>query len=1200
MDPRIGTIGSTNPPPSGADDVRHFYGLQDLDEPKTSLAQVRALELGSTKSLMLACAQEVYKQFFDTIMCTIKHIGGQTKVNKGRGGFYLANENIDRLYASFVQSGLGSIENAFACIIPVLYMKKKLPSVNSALAEAREIATRHIREGEWEQASNVLELALQSFHSSNDSSSTSLPAEAQNDRRLWVLTLCECYRGALRDEKMRTLRLPYKGISRLLREEYLSLTEDRTPLFYVDQSTLPAPTSHEESVTLAQVVLGYAEAMVWLAEGLGDVHEAGLVKETLNECRVSELGRSNSYAKYFLEAVQKGDFSSALYFLGSKDITATLDGRTALSYAAETGWFIIVEALTNSNADIDARDRSNRSSVYYAAQSGDINTFRYPIKNGASPNIPDEGGRTALECAVDNGHSTIIQDLLDDPRVDPNPKDRSGQTPLTRAVRRGASKILDILLSCGRVQATSQDRERLTDLMLAADADQLETFLQLVRNNMVDIRAEDSKGRTVLSRSAFQGQRRYFQILLKFDRSLAQTHDKLGRSPLSLAAGGIKENKGCDEEMKYLGKKDAQIEAEREQVDLNMLHPEVEAFSTMSTAIFQCDDYYDIMKDLLRHPRVDPNERDDEGKTPLFHAVSAGNIGAVTQLLEKHDVDPNLADKCKNTPLAIAIANGSYGMVGCLLSSPKIARNQVNSSGDSALSLAARLGHLFIVEQLLDHNNTLCQREQCASGSNGMSQEEYFDVASFVNFQIDGGDTPLIVACRAGQDDVALVLLAVKGIGINDKGHLGDTALMATVRHGKDTIMDMLLSFEGVDVNARNNDGDTPLIAAARYGRETAANKLLQRNDVQVNARNELGKTAFKIAVECQSHVVHCLLDNSRVEKDTIDEMGNTPLLVAAQAGRHHIAMVLIESDMFNLESLDSSGRHLLSYAATHGWEDVVSIVLSKDLVTSKDSDESGRDALSYAAASLYDPLSVVKKLIDNGFDPDHPDKKGRTPLSYAAENDCREILAYLLSLPEVSVDKPDKRGRTPLSYAVGRHNLNVAEKLLSIKEVEPDSMDKANATPLLYAVLAVVNESPRVGKGKLIAAHFSSTYQYIDRDAEVIKALLNSRRVNPDRTFSSDQYMPIHIAAAIGYEEAVLALLPWARPRERPVMQKFLGATDMDRVWDFVDANQGWKDRNEELYTRTGWEDVPTTSKLLRQPSWQSNLEKWVLEMAP
>lgn len=636
--------------------------------------------------------------------------------------------------------------------------------------------------------------------------------------------------------------------------------------------------------------------------------------------------------------------------------------------------------------------------------------------------------------------------------------------------------------------------------------------------------------------------------------------------------------------MVYLRKK-VQMYGEREEDDGKLLQSEARTSLNISTDY----DYDGIIKELLKHPEVNLNERDDEGKTPLFYAVSAGNIGAVVQLLGKDNVNPNLADNCKDTPLAIEIANGSYDMVACLLSSPKIERNQVNSAGDSALSLSARLGHVIIVEKLLDHNYALLLERGCTNDSNRELQNESFDTASFVNSTINGGDTPLIVACRAGQGAVALALLAVKGIGVNDKGYHGDTALMVTVRDGKDTIMDMLLSFEGVDVNARNNDGDTPLIAAARYGREIAANKILQRNDLQVNARNTFGKTAFKTAVECQSYVVHCLLNNSRVEKDTMDELGNTPLLEAAQAGRHHIVMVLVKSKMFNLESLNFSGRHLLSYAAAHGWEDVVSIVLSEGLLNSKQPDVKGRDALSYAAASLYDPLGVVKKLIEKGLDPDRSDYNGRTPLSYAAENNCREVLAYLLSLPKVSADKSDKKGRAPLSYAVGRHNLDVVKRLLFIKEVEPDSMDKSNVTPLFYAVLAIVSESPRVGK------------QCIDRDAEVIKALLNTERVNPDRTLSSNQYMPTHIAAAIGYEEAVLALLPWARPRERPVMQTFLAVTHMERVWEFVDANQGWMNRGEELYTRTGWEDVPTTtSRLLRQLDWQRRLEKWAVKMAP
>lgn len=130
----------------------------------------------------------------------------------------------------------------------------------------------------------------------------SLSEEEQNDQRLWILTLCECYREALKDERMRTLGFPYKGISRLLRSEYPIL---KFPFPNVNQTILPTPSNYEKPAALAGVLLNYAEAMVWLAEGLGGIIGARLIKEALDECQMSELERDNSRAKYFLEAVQK-------------------------------------------------------------------------------------------------------------------------------------------------------------------------------------------------------------------------------------------------------------------------------------------------------------------------------------------------------------------------------------------------------------------------------------------------------------------------------------------------------------------------------------------------------------------------------------------------------------------------------------------------------------------------------------------------------------------------------------------------------------------------------------------------------------------------------------------------------------------------------------------------------------------------------
>lgn len=64
------------------------------------------------------------------------------------------------------------------------------------------------------------------------------------------------------------------------------------------------------------------------------------------------------------------------------------------------------------------------------------------------------------------------------------------------------------------------------------------------------------------------------------------------------------------------------------------------------------------MKYLLQHG-ADPNARNAQGKTPLCHAVSRGELGGhcqreITQLLLENGADPNLSAFCGYTPLAMS------------------------------------------------------------------------------------------------------------------------------------------------------------------------------------------------------------------------------------------------------------------------------------------------------------------------------------------------------------------------------------------------------------------------------------------------------------------------------------------------------------------------------------------------------------------
>jgi len=46
---------------------------------------------------------------------------------------------------------------------------------------------------------------------------------------------------------------------------------------------------------------------------------------------------------------------------------------------------------------------------------------------------------------------------------------------------------------------------------------------------------------------------------------------------------------------------------------------------------------------------------------------------------------------------------------------------------------------------------------------------------------------------------------------------------------------------------------------------------------------------------------------------------------------------------------------------------------------------------------------------------PERPDNRGRTPLSYAAQRGSAKVVEILLGREEVNPEQPDNEGRTPL-----------------------------------------------------------------------------------------------------------------------------------------------------------------------------------------
>lgn len=104
------------------------------------------------------------------------------------------------------------------------------------------------------------------------------------------------------------------------------------------------------------------------------------------------------------------------------------------------------------------------------------------------------------------------------------------------------------------------------------------------------------------------------------------------------------------------------------------------------------------------------------------------------------------------------------------------------------------------------------------------------------------GTTALMVACLAGQTDIARDLLD-HGARVDLRDNDGRTALMEACMAGDKDLVTMLVD-RGADVNAQSRHGTTPLLAACISGKPDVIRTLLERG-ADVNAPNGIGTTPF-------------------------------------------------------------------------------------------------------------------------------------------------------------------------------------------------------------------------------------------------------------------------------------------------------------------------------------------------------------------
>lgn len=403
--------------------------------------------------------------------------------------------------------------------------------------------------------------------------------------------------------------------------------------------------------------------------------------------------------KLFFEAAKKGDLDKVKDLLSSNVLIDAQDdlGRTALSFAAESGRNTVLKELLEKGASVDLADKNGETPLLWATKNNHTGEVSLLLRYQADPTKRNINDISSLDLAITSGPAPIISTIIN---AKPNfeSANNDGNTPLLLAAKLGNEKIVEKLIQAGANTAVTNGsgknvlqiarengRDAVVKLLeslapqlfklpepVVADAN-FESIWQAIGNEDLNTIAwylhfglipdAHLQGKTLLTEAAKMGKIKSVQMLVDKGATLDQP-DSEGYSALAWAA-----RSGHKDIVKLLALKGADINHRSKDWGMTPL---------MSAVM---GGYVEIAE-LLTDYGADVNAQDHQRKrTPLMWVIrmtvgsmkkSAPQIPVETslrliELLLSHGADKSIVDAEGKTPLQRAKAHG-HPRIAALLS----------------------------------------------------------------------------------------------------------------------------------------------------------------------------------------------------------------------------------------------------------------------------------------------------------------------------------------------------------------------------------------------------------------------------------------------------------------------------------------------------------------------------------------------------
>jgi ankyrin repeat protein len=264
------------------------------------------------------------------------------------------------------------------------------------------------------------------------------------------------------------------------------------------------------------------------------------------------------------------------------------------------------------------------------------------------------------------------------------------------------------------------------------------------------------------------------------------------------------------------------------------------------------------------------------------------------------------------------------------------------------------------------------------------------------------------------------------------------------------------------------------LFEAARKGCVNSLDELFKASASRL-ARDRMGNTPLAVAARAgRLAVVKALLASASpdetVQIDRVNVAGSTPLIQAVQSSRTEVARQLVDAGA-RVDVANAQGETALSAAAFNADVELATLLLAHEAQPNT-TDATGKSVIVYAAARGAAP--IVEMLLDAGVDVNARYRADLTALMWAAGHsgntaaDAALRTVKLLLSHGAKVDLVDDRGRSALMIATGLSHAAIAQALVdagadrTIRDKSGKSAADLAAAPEIKAIVAGPQLPPR------------------------------------------------------------------------------------------------------------------------------------------